>query len=114
VIVFLITGQFMSHHTPPMVTLSDSARLMFRSRHIYILAGGLVNLVLGVYLQRQVGGWRRVVQTAGSALLIASPALLVVAFIVEPARLPGGDTMEPRRSLRVIPRQYGPSCLRRC
>jgi hypothetical protein len=86
VIVFLITGQLMRHHTPPMVDLSDSVRLMFRSRHIYILAAGLVNLVLGVYLQRQAGEWRRVVQTAGSAFLIASPALLVVAFTVEPGR----------------------------
>ena len=86
VFTFLATGQFMRHHTPPMVTLSDSARLMFRSRHIYILAGGLVNLILGVYLQRQARGWRRVVQAAGSAFLIASPALLILAFIIEPER----------------------------
>jgi hypothetical protein len=84
VAAFLITGQFMRYHTPPMATLSDSARLMFRSRHIYILAAGLVNLMLGLYLQRQARGWRRAVQTAGSALLIASPALLVRAFILEP------------------------------
>jgi hypothetical protein len=45
-----------------MVALSDSARLMFRSRHIYILAAGLVNLVLGVYFERQARGWRRVVK----------------------------------------------------
>jgi hypothetical protein len=69
-----------------MVVLSDSARLMFRSRHIYILAAGLVNLMLGVYLQRQAAGWRRVVQSAGSTLVIVSPALLVVAFTVEPSR----------------------------
>jgi hypothetical protein len=86
VVAFLITGQFMGHHTPPMAALSDSARLMFRSRHIYILASGLVNLVLGLYLQRQTRGWRRVVQAIGSAFLIASPALLIVAFSVEPAR----------------------------
>lgn len=86
VVAFLATGQFMRHHTPPMATLSDSARLMFRSRHIYILAGGLVNLVLGLYLQRQARGWRRIVQAAGSALLIASPALLILAFIIEPER----------------------------
>ncbi len=86
VIAFLITGQFMGHHTPPMAALSDSSRLMFRSRHIYILGAGLVNLLLGLYLQRQARGWRRVVQAIGSAFLIAAPALLVVAFTVEPAR----------------------------
>lgn len=84
VVTFLITGQFMRHHTPPMATLDETVRLMFRSRHIYILAGGLVNLVLGIYLQRHAPGWRKVVQTAGSALLIASPVLLVLAFIIEP------------------------------
>src|SRR5437899_1107560 len=72
VIAFLITGQFMSHHSPPMATMSDSARLMYRSRHIYILAAGLLNLVLGVYFQRHHEGWRRAVQAAASALLLAS------------------------------------------
>lgn len=84
VVTFLITGQFMGHHTPPMAALSDSVRLMFRSRHIYILAAGLVNLLMGLYLQRQTRGWRKVVQAIGSAFLIASPALLIVAFTVKP------------------------------
>jgi len=86
VVAFLITGQFMRHHIPPMVTMSDSARLMYRSRHIYILAGGLVNLVLGVYWQRQAVGWRRLFQSTGSAFLVASPVLLVLAFVIEPGR----------------------------
>jgi hypothetical protein len=85
-LAFLITGQFMRHHTPPMLTLSDSARLMFRSRHIYVLAAALVNLMLGLYLQRHSQGWRRVVQTIGSAFIIASPALLILAFAIEPQR----------------------------
>ncbi len=86
VLVFLITGQLIHHHTPPMATLGDSARLMFRSRHIYILAAGLVNLMLGLYLERHGTGWRRMVQTAGSAVMLVSPVLLVVAFAVEPGR----------------------------
>lgn len=86
VVAFLITGQFMRHHSPPMATMSDSARLMYRSRHIYILAAGLVNLVFGVHFQRHRGGWRRAVQAAASTLLLASPALLIVAFTVEPGR----------------------------
>jgi hypothetical protein len=86
VVAFLITGQFMRHHSPPMATMSDSARLMYRSRHIYILAAGLLNLVLGVHFQRHREGWRRTVQAAGSILLLASPALLILAFTVEPGR----------------------------
>jgi len=84
VIAFLVTGQLMSHHVPPMSTLSDSARLMFRSRHIYILASGLVNLMLGLYIGRRAG-WRNAVQLIGSGLLMASAALLIVAFGIEPA-----------------------------
>jgi hypothetical protein len=86
VLVFLITGQFMRHHQPPMGDLSEAARLMLRSRHIYILASGLVNLMLGLYMRRQAGGWQRVIQAFGSGLLIGSTALLIVAFIVEPGK----------------------------
>jgi hypothetical protein len=95
VVTFLITGQYMRHHTPPMAALSGSARLMFRSRHVYILAAGLVNLMLGLYLRRHPRGWRRMVQAGGSALLIVSPILLVVAFAVEPQ---GGFREEMRWS----------------
>jgi hypothetical protein len=84
VVVFAITGQFMKHHSPPMPVLGDAARLMYRSRHIYILASGLVNLVLGLYLQGRAGGWRRMVQNIGSVLVAASAPVLIAAFIVEP------------------------------
>ncbi len=83
VIGFLITGQFMRHHTPPMAALTAAGRLMYRSRHIYILSAGLVNLMLGVYFQPRAKGWRRGVQTAGSALLMAAPVLLMLAFKIE-------------------------------
>jgi|SRR5215472_18416821 len=83
VIVFLITGQLMRHHQPAMPALPDDVHLMFRSRHIYILAGGLVNLMLGIYLHRE-DGWRRRVQLLGSLLVLGSPALLIAAFFLEP------------------------------
>ncbi len=86
VAVFLATGQLMRHHTPPMGTLRDSTRLMYRSRHIYILASGLVNLMLGLYMQRRAAGWQAKVQAIGSMLLLLSSAPLVVAFALEPAR----------------------------
>jgi hypothetical protein len=86
VTAFLITGQFMRHHLPPMATLGDATRLMFRSRHIYILAAGLVNLMLGLYLEPQVASWRRTVQSAGSVLLLSSLVPLILAFVLEPER----------------------------
>ena len=82
---FLITGQVMRHHSPPMDVLDPATRLLFRSRHIYILGSGLVQAMLGLYFKAGAG-WRRVVQTAGSILLFTSPALLILAFFTEPAR----------------------------
>jgi hypothetical protein len=86
VAIFLVTGQFMLRHQPPMAVLRDAARLMLRSRHIYILASALINLMLGLYLQRQPAGWREIARIIGSALLLGSTALLIVAFLVEPER----------------------------
>jgi len=37
-------------HAPPLGALNDATRLLYRSRQLYILAGGLVNLMLGLYL----------------------------------------------------------------
>lgn len=91
IIVFLITGQVMRHHQPPMPVLPDDVHLMFRSRHIYILAGGLVNLMLGIYL-RQDAGWRARSQLLGSLLVLFSPAPLIAAFFLEPERGLRADT----------------------
>ena len=59
---------------------------MLRSRHIYILSSGLVNLMQGLYLRQQDAGWRRIVQAAGSWLVIASAVLLILAFTLEPEK----------------------------
>lgn len=79
---FLITGQVMRFHSPPLIEMSDAVRLMYRSRHIYILAAGLVHLMLGIYWQ-PLDGWRRA-QSTGSVLLTAAVPFLIAAFFVEP------------------------------
>jgi len=84
VVWFLVTEQLMRHHTPPLDRLGDAGRLMCRSRHLYILGSGLVNLMLGLYLQ-EAAGWRGAARGAGSILLLLSPVLLTIAFLVEPA-----------------------------
>ena len=84
VTAFLLSGQLMDHHAPPLSELSDATRLLYRSRHLYVLAGGLVNLMLGLYLQRRSTGWRATTQTVGSSMLLVSPVLQTVAFLVEP------------------------------
>ncbi len=88
---FLVTGLVMYGHQPPLSEMDWGARLMFRSRHIYILAAGLVNLALGVHHVLPPGAVRRSVAIAGSLLALVSAALLFFAFFAEPmaGREPG-------------------------
>jgi hypothetical protein len=83
---FLATGQFMRMRTPPMAALDDGIRMMYRSRHIYLLGSALVNLMVGLYLRTRRAGWPKTTQTTGSVLLLAAPFLLLMAFINEPSR----------------------------
>src|SRR5262249_21298692 len=43
---FLVTGQFMRWPTPPMPSLPPDWRMMYLSRHIYLLGAALVNVAL--------------------------------------------------------------------
>ena len=84
IVAFLLSGQLLGHHHPSMEQLPPELRMMYVSRHIYLLAGALVNAVLGLYLQMQPSGWRRVLQRIGSILILISVLLLSVAFLTEP------------------------------
>jgi hypothetical protein len=85
VVVFVLTGQVMRHHAPPMRELTPDVRMMYVSRHIYLLGSALVNLTLGLYLWALPPGWSHTFQQIGSVLLLISPILLTVAFFQEPA-----------------------------
>jgi len=86
VVAFVLTGQVMARHVPNIQALSSEVRMMYVSRHIYLLGAALVNLVLGLYLQVQPAGWRRRLQQSGSLLILLSPTSLLLAFVAEPAR----------------------------
>lgn len=85
VIALLLTGQAMKHHYPKMEELSPEVRMLYVSRHIYLLGASLVNVVLGLYLWVHPQGWRRVLQEIGSLVILLSPLLLLIAFFAEPA-----------------------------
>lgn len=85
VIAFVITGQVMARHVPNVHTLSAEVRMMYVSRHIYLLGAALVNLVLGLYLQVQAPGWRRIMQQIGSLLILLAAVSLLLAFAAEPS-----------------------------
>lgn len=80
VIAFLLTGQVMGHHHPRMEQLSAEVRMMYVSRHIYLLGASLVNATFGLYLWMQPKSWRRVLQQIGSLPILLSPVFLATAF----------------------------------
>jgi hypothetical protein len=88
---FLVTGLVMYGHEPSLSTLDWSERLLFRSRYIYILAAGLVNLSLGIRYALPEGATRRSAAMTGSLFVLLSCVLLFFAFFAEPmaGRAPG-------------------------
>jgi len=82
-VAFAASGQVMLRHVPPMHLLGDDVRLMYRSRHIYLLGSGIANVQLGLYVVPRRNSWERAFQYAGSMLLLAAPMLLGLAFVVE-------------------------------
>jgi magnesium-transporting ATPase (P-type) len=93
VVIFLLTGQYMEYvHNRE---LPDGPRMLYRSRHIYLLLTGLINLGLGTYFNIQPHGWRRIMQTIGSILIVLAPFLLLAGFFYEPSRGTARTTIAP-------------------
>jgi len=82
-ILFTVTGRFMRVDFPDKDTISPELRVLMRSRHIYILFSALIHLVLGAYLRMGTDMRIRLLQYAGSLILVASSVYLVWAFITE-------------------------------
>jgi drug/metabolite transporter (DMT)-like permease len=85
VVGFLLSGQVMKFHQPSLASLDPGSHMMYLSRHIYLLAAALVNLILGLYQRTLPGPRRKKLQAVGSLLLVASLVLLALAFLAEPS-----------------------------
>jgi hypothetical protein len=83
VAAFLGTGVYMRMNFPEAYGGNETIHVLYRTNHIYLLASGLLNVALGVYLVRQPSGWRRRIQTVGSFLVLGAPFILMTAFITE-------------------------------
>src|SRR5882672_4608917 len=86
-LAFLGTGAYMRIGLDGLDGMEPGARMLYRSRHIYLLAAALLHLALGAYLVRAERGWRSGLQLGGSALLLAAPVLLFWAFVRDPPAL---------------------------
>ena len=93
VVIFLLTGQYMEYVHNRL--LPDGTRVLYRSRHIYILLAGLLNLIIGTYFTPRQRGWRRTIQIMGSVLIVLAPGFLLVGFFYEPQRGPEHTMVAP-------------------
>jgi len=84
VVAFLLTGQYMDKVYNHMHGVPDAPRLLFRTRHIFILLAGLLNLGIGAYFTHRIETWRRTVQLLGSLLIFTASFLFIIAFFYEP------------------------------
>ena len=92
IVAFLITGMLMSAHEPPVMKMDWDQRLLFNSRHIYLMSAGLTNLAMGVHYALPAARVWRAAATLGSPLALGSAVMLFFAFFAEPmaGRSPGG------------------------
>jgi hypothetical protein len=81
---FIATGQYMHRWLGHLAGVADLPRMLYRSAHIYLLLGSLLNLFLGLYLNDTPAGWRRWLRRAGSVPIAVAPALFLLAFAREP------------------------------
>lgn len=83
-LAFLLTGQYMDKFHNHLVGMPDGPRLLYRTRHIFILLSGLLNLGMGAYFTARSETWRRTMQLLGSLLIFVAPVLFLIAFFYEP------------------------------
>lgn len=83
-LVFLLTGQYMSIYHNHLAGTPDGVRMLYRSRHIYILLAALLNIGLGIYFSYAAQRWRRGLQLGGSTVIVITTLSLIPAFFYEP------------------------------
>jgi hypothetical protein len=78
-LAFPLTGQYM-RHIAAVPHLDSVPRLIFRSRHLFLLVAGVANLALS-----NSQPFHRA-QRVASVLILVAPLFLVTAFFIDPAR----------------------------
>ncbi|MGA9527220.1 MAG: hypothetical protein WBS24_03805 [Terriglobales bacterium] len=76
---FPLTGQYM-RHVAGVPHLEDVTRLVFRSRHLFLLMAGVANIALSNSQSVHRA------QKAASVLIMTAPIFLAAAFFIDPAR----------------------------
>src|SRR4051812_17436563 len=101
VIVFLLTGQYMDRVHQHLRFMADGPRMLYRTRHIYILLSGLIHLGIGSYFKYRESRSRRTLQLLGTLFTTAASVLFVFAFFREPV-LTGLETPLASKGIYLI------------
>jgi hypothetical protein len=96
VVVFLGTGLVMRMRFPDVYSGEEALRYIYRANHVYVLLASLVNIVLGMYFKVADPPWKIWATRVGSALVMASPIVLVFAFFIE------APNVTPERVLTLL------------
>jgi len=87
VLVFFSTGLVMRLHHLDQLPDDSGLRMLFRSRHIYLLFIGILNIAVGLGYSVPRAGRGSRVGVIGSLLLLLALPLMAVAFFTEPLLL---------------------------
>jgi hypothetical protein len=68
--------------------MADGPRMLYRSRHIFILMSALLHVAIGTYFSFRPTAVRRALQVTGSILITVATVLFTIAFFYE-SRLEG-------------------------
>lgn len=83
-LAFLLTGQYMDRVHEHLRNMPDGPRMLYRTRHIFILFSGLLHLGIGTYFRSRGDTTRRLLQVLGSVLVTIASVLFIIAFFYEP------------------------------
>ena len=83
-VAFLLTGQYMDRFHEHLRNMADGPRMLYRTRHIFILFSGLLHLGIGTYFRYRLDTQRRILQIVGSLLATVASVLFIIAFFYEP------------------------------
>ena len=86
VVAFLMTGQYMDRWLGHLAGMADLPRMLYRSAHIYLLFAALLNVLLGLYPEERLHGWRRGAARLGSVLILVAPLMILIGFSRESTR----------------------------
>jgi hypothetical protein len=84
--LFVVTGILMRRNHVHLLPVDSGLRMLFRSRHVYLLFSGLLNLAIGLRFVLPSSGRGSRLAPISSMLILLAPVLLAAGFFLEPMR----------------------------